>query len=140
MYFGCELLPPKEAKLVPLRILAHLGDAVFALFERERQTLQSVNVRQMHEKTASRASATTQAELLTIITPHLTDEEKDLVRRARNMKASGSRSAGQASYRRATAFEALLGYLYLTEPERLRNLLSLTLTNAASVDATHIDK
>lgn len=127
MYFGSDLLTARDAKVVPLRILAHLGDAVFALFERERQTLQAVNVKQMHEKTASRASATTQSELLNVVLPLLTDEEKDLVRRARNLKASGSRSAGQASYRRATAFEALLGFLYLTAPQRLKEILESTL-------------
>ncbi len=131
MYFGSDLLPPREAKLIPLRILAHLGDAVFALYERERETLRSVNVRQMHDKTASRTSAAIQCKLLALLVPQLTDEEKDLVRRARNLKASGSRSAGQASYRKATAFEALLGYLYLTSPERLRQLLAITLPNDA---------
>lgn len=136
MYFGSNLLSPQEARLIPLRILAHLGDAVFALYERERETLRAPNVRLMHEKTASRTSATVQSQLLALITPELTEEERDLVRRARNMKAAASRSAasrsaGQVSYRKATAFEALLGFLYLTSPERLRQLLALTLPKDA---------
>lgn len=138
MFFGTELLPARDARLIPLRILAHLGDAVFSLYEREREALRSVNVKQMHDKTASRASAAIQAELLALVLPLLNEEEKDLVRRARNMKASGSRSAGQSSYRKATAFEALLGYLYLTSPERLRELLAITLPK--DFDAVHVDK
>lgn len=121
-----QLIPPEEAKLIPLRQLAHLGDAVFALFEREREILQSVNVKQMHERVAHRSSALVQSELLDKLIPHLTESEKDLVRRARNIKAPSGRAGGQDKYRRATAFEALLGYLHLTSRLRLEQLLTMT--------------
>lgn len=122
-----QLLPPEQAKLIAPRQLAHLGDAVFALFEREREIMQSVNVKEMHEKVAHRSSAVVQANLLEKISPALTDVEKDIVRRARNIKAPSGKSGGQEHYRRATAFEALLGFLYLTSRQRLAHLLELTI-------------
>ena len=107
--------------------MAHLGDAVFALYEREREIRQAINVKQMHERVSQRSSATVQAGLLDKLTPHLSEIEQDIVRRARNIKAPSGKSGGQDHYRRATAFEALLGFLYLTSRERLLELLALTI-------------
>lgn len=120
-------MKPAEAKLIPPRQLAHLGDAIFALFEREREIFSALTVREMHERVAMRASAVVQAELLEKVSSTLTEDEQDIVRRARNIKAPSGRSGGQQNYRQATAFEALLGYLYLTSPERLRELLAMTI-------------
>lgn len=121
------LLPKEQARLISPRQLAHLGDAVFALYEREKEVLQSVNVREMHEKVAHRASASIQAALLEKIRDKLDEHEQDIVRRARNIKAPSGRSGGQDKYRQATAFEALLGYLYLTSHERLQAILAMTI-------------
>ena len=68
-----------------------------------------------------------QANILNQITPQLSEDELEIVRRARNLKTSVARRSDQAAYRRATAFEALLGYLYLTDGTRLRDVLALTL-------------
>lgn len=121
------LMPAEQARLIAPRQLAHLGDAVFALYERERQIIQSINVKEMHERVAHRSSATIQADLLDKVLPHLNEEENDIVRRARNIKAPSGRPGGQLTYRRATAFEALLGYLYLTSRERLQDILAKTI-------------
>lgn len=80
----------------------------------------------MHKR--ARVKATQQAELLQLLMPSLTEAEADLVRRARNLKATGFRKVDQNSYRHATAFEALLGYLYLTNFERMKELLRMTAT------------
>ena len=120
-------MPAEQAKLLAPRQLAHLGDAVFALYEREREIIQSVSVKQMHERVSHRSSALIQAELLDKLLPHLTEPEQDIVRRARNVKAPSGRPGGQDKYRRATAFEALLGYLYLTSRQRLLDLLAMTI-------------
>lgn len=124
MMFGRPRLPEVEARLLSPRLLAHLGDAVFHLFEREREIISVSSVKDMHKKTTNRASAVSQAQLLDVIDAALTEQEADLVRRARNLKG-GSRRSGQAAYRRSTAFEALLGYLYLSDPARLLEILSL---------------
>lgn len=121
-----ELMAADEAKLLPMRQLAHLGDAVFALFEREREIMRAVSVKQMHERVAHRSSALVQARLLDKLSPQLNEQEQDIVRRARNIKAPSGRPGGQDNYRRATAFEALLGFLYLTSQKRLQTLLALT--------------
>lgn len=109
-----------------LSLLAHLGDAVFHLFEREKEIYSAVTAKQLHSRVNSRVNAEKQAELLDLLTPTLNEQELDLVRRARNMKASNLKRAAQAVSRKATAFEALLGFLYLEDPDRLRYILSLT--------------
>jgi ribonuclease-3 family protein len=112
---------------IPLRNLAHLGDAVFHLFEREREILQSANAKQMHNRVTLRVNAEKQSVLLFQIAPRLNTVENDIVRRARNLKAANYRKGEQASYRQATAFEALVGYLYLTDTDRLKEVLHWTL-------------
>lgn len=117
----------ETAKLIPLKVLAHLGDAVFHLFERERQALTIKTAAQLHKQAAVRVSAGRQAEMLAQLIGELSEEEADIVRRARNLKPSNYRKSGQDIYRQATAFEALLGYLYLTDESRLLSILQLTL-------------
>ena len=114
---------------LPIGLLAHLGDAVFHLFEREKEIFKAGTAKQMHARVNSRVNAEKQAELLELLTPHLTEQESDLVRRARNVKASNLKRAMQVVSRKATAFEALLGFLYLEDPDRLRYSLSLTASN-----------
>ena len=111
---------------LPISLLAHLGDAVFHLFEREKEIFNAGTAKQMHKRVNSRVNAEKQAELLDLLTTYLNDQELDLVRRARNMKASRDKRAVQAVSRKATAFEALLGFLYLEDQLRLRYILSLT--------------
>lgn len=127
MIFAEGQVEKEKAKLIPLKVLAHLGDAVFHLFERERQTLTIKSAAQLHMQAASRVSALKQAELLAELMPQLSEEEADIVRRARNLKVSNYRKSGQDIYRQATAFEALLGYLHLTDESRLLSILRLTL-------------
>lgn len=110
---------------VSLRQLAHVGDAVFHLFVREKEVLRASSAKEMHKRTAGIVSYKGQAKALHKLSPLLSDEEKDLVRRARNMKPAAYRRSEQALYRKATAFEALLGYLYLTDLPRLKQLLEL---------------
>jgi ribonuclease-3 family protein len=124
LFCGESLTPAQAADVAP-RSLAHLGDAVFHLFEREREIRLSASAKQMHVR--ARVSASVQANLLDSITAELSAEELEIVRRARNVRATVSRRSEQATYRRATAFEALLGYLYLSDMKRLRYLLDLTL-------------
>lgn len=119
-------------KEIDLRSLAHLGDAVFELHERERQLLQQATVKSLHNKVVGRVNSREQARLLVQLKPLLTEAEQDIVRRARNLKVSGfRRNVEQSVMRQATAFEALIGYLYLTDEERLQNLLTFTSQESA---------
>jgi ribonuclease-3 family protein len=126
--FGNALLPPRSLADVSPRSLAHLGDAVFHLFEREREIAHISSAKQMH--TRARVNAAMQADLLDRLMPQLRERELDIVRRARNVKVSQARRADQAIYRLSTAFEALLGYLYLTDLGRLKDVLALTIQDA----------
>jgi ribonuclease-3 family protein len=111
---------------MPLKNLAHLGDAVFELFEREREAHRAATVEGLHDKVVARVNSRQQGQLLLLIKPFLNEEELDIVRRARNLKPGIRRNVEQAVLRQATAFEALIGYLYLTDEARLQELLGKT--------------
>lgn len=114
-------------KDIPLRNLAHLGDAVYELFERERQVIASATVRKLHQQVVSRVNSKEQARLLEVLKPNLSEDELDICRRARNLKPGGfRRNVEQTVLRQATAFEALIGYRFLTDETRLQELLALT--------------
>ena len=127
MFSSTENLSRETVRDIPLKVLAHLGDAVFHLFERERQVLMIKTASSLHKTTAASVSAVRQADLLDNLAPGLSEEEADIVRRARNIKPSNYRKSGQDAYRKATAFEALVGYLYLLDKKRLLTLLNKTL-------------
>lgn len=127
MFFTQASLPPFEAQQVSPRLLAHLGDAVFDLFERERELMSATTVSGLHKTITLRANAAAQADILDRIAERLTAEESDVVRRARNIKPQRQKRTDQGVYRKSTAFEALLGYLYLTDTDRLHQVLAMTL-------------
>jgi len=93
--------------------LAYLGDAVFEVFVRERlvrEGVKSPSVRSLEYVTAAAQSAAADR-----IADLLTEEEQDVFRRGRNDVHTGvPKSAKPAEYRRATGFESLFGYLFLT--------------------------
>ena len=106
--------------------LAYIGDAVYEIYIRTMilaKGQRSVNA--MHHETTAYVQASAQSELVRILEPLMTEEEHDVYRRGRNAK-SGSvpRNQSMSDYRRATGFEALIGYLYLTgQQDRIRELL-----------------
>jgi ribonuclease-3 family protein len=82
----------------------------------------------LHKETVKYVKAKAQAESVKRIYDFLTEEEKDVVRRGRNVKSNTMPKGVEVqAYRYATGFEALLGYLYLAgEFERLKNILELS--------------
>jgi len=134
MLFGTTFHPSvtteeriRLVKEIPLRNLAHLGDAVFELFEREREVIAAATVKKLHNQVVSRVNSKEQSRLLEILKPNLTEDELDIVRRARNLKPGGfRRNVEQTTLRQATAFEALIGFRFLTDETRLQELLLLT--------------
>ena len=111
---------------IDLRRLAHLGDAVFELYERELELLPNPSSKKMHDSVVSRVNARSQAKILENLMPHLNESEAYLVKRARNLKTSGYKKIDQNIYRYATAFEALIGYLYLSDQNRMIEILQKT--------------
>lgn len=117
-----------EVKLMSPLVWAYIGDSVYELHIREH-LVQTTNLKphKLHIETIKYVKAKAQAELLKNIEPMLTDEEKDIVRRTRNTENHHlPKNANPTDYMYATAFEGLIGYLYLAgEKERLKEILKM---------------
>ncbi|MEG0326976.1 MAG: ribonuclease III domain-containing protein [Erysipelothrix sp.] len=105
-------------------VLAFIGDAVLSL--QVREYLVSIGIsktKQLQETSVKYVSAKAQANyMMTLIeADSLTEDEMVMYKRGRNAKsASIAKNADVTTYRIATGFEALWGYLYLTQQnERL---------------------
>ena len=108
--------------------LAHVGDAVYELMVRSFLCLHGKTTgRGLHRATVELVRAGKQAELAEKLLPLLTQEEEDVFRRGRNANVHTiPHSAQRAEYQRATALEALFGYLYLKgERERVNELFAV---------------
>ena len=108
-------------------VWAYMGDAVYESFIREYVIKQGMCKNGLlHKKSIKYVSANGQVEILKKIESDLSEEEKDIVRRGRNANShSHAKNADIVDYKYATGFEALIGYLYLTErKERLNDILS----------------
>ena len=104
---------------------AHIGDAVYEVFVRERTILLTSNLQRLHKFTVQFVNAAFQTELLEKITPSLTDAELELSRRARNIPTSSARRINKALHSTATSLEVVLGYNYVHNKERFQELCSL---------------
>ena len=110
--------------------LAWIGDAVFTLAIREyfldKQNTKPVS---LHRLATTKVNAEAQSEALKKIEHMLTEQEQSVVRRAKNSPISTkSKHYGLAEYKRATGFEALIGYLYLLDNRsRLNEILAIVL-------------
>ena len=111
-----EVLEMKEVEpegYSPLT-LAYIGDSIYDLIiktlvinEGNRQ------VQKLHQKTSSYVQASAQSKMMRTMQEHLTEEEHAIYKRGRNAKSvSPAKNQSITDYRRATGFEALLGYLY----------------------------
>ena len=97
--------------------LAFVGDAVWTLFVRDFFA-NNTNYKNtfLHKLTTKFVKASYQAMALDKLQNNLTEFEKDLARRARNTKMNTvSKNASLMDYKKATGFETIIGYLYLTE-------------------------
>ena len=107
---------------------AYVGDAVYELYIRTNLVNKTkLKPHKLHLESIKYVKAKAQAELLKKLEEELTDEEKDIVRRARNAENHHlPKNAEPADYMYSTAFEGLIGYLYLTKKdERLSEILKL---------------
>lgn len=105
--------------------LAYLGDTIYDLYVRRRLVIAGGRMKDLHRAAVSQVRASAQSEALSRIEDMLTEDEQGVVRRARNVKQNVPKSAEPGDYHRATAFEALLGYLYLMHrEERLQEILT----------------
>ncbi len=117
----------QEVDLMSPLTWAYIGDAVYELFIRNK-LINETNLKphKLHIEAIKYVKAKSQAEKLNEIYEMLTDEEKDIVRRGRNTQNHHlPKNSNVQEYMYATAFEALIGYLYLTKQNvRLREILA----------------
>jgi ribonuclease III family protein len=105
--------------------LAYLGDAVYELYARTQYLYPPKRSQVYHQQVVERVRAESQSSYLQLLVPHLTPTEIDIVRRGRNASSGKPRRLNPEVYQQATSLETLVGYLYLTDLERLQYLLSL---------------
>ena len=103
--------------------LAYIGDAVFELYVRMRFLWPPQRIQAFHQQVVCHVKAEQQADYLAQIMPLLDETEADIVRRGRNATSKSPRRLSAKVYRQATAFESLVGYLYITDQSRLFALL-----------------
>ena len=96
--------------------LAYIGDAVVELLVR-RSLVTHPHLKNLSEETVKYVAAAAQSDALAKIEGSLTEEERDVYRRARNNYHASNvpKSATPLQYRRSTGFEAVFGYLYLKD-------------------------
>ena len=107
-------------------IWAYVGDSVFELYIRTK-LVDTTNLKphKLHIKAINYVKAKAQADMLNKIYESLTEEEKDIIRRGRNAENHHlPKNANVQDYMYATAFEALIGYLYLCKKiERVKEII-----------------
>lgn len=113
----------EELKKINTTALAYMGDAVYEQAVREHILNKgSYHANNLHSMAIKYVRAQAQAAVIKTIFDELSENEQSLVKRARNRKyATKAKNADPVTYKWATAFEALVGYLYLSgEQERLK--------------------
>ena len=97
--------------------LAYIGDAIYDLIIRTLIVKQgNSRPEKMHKRASALVKASAQAEMIERLLPMLTEEEHAIYKRGRSAKSyTMAKNATMLDYRKATGFEALMGYLYLKE-------------------------
>ncbi len=120
----------EEARLISPLVLAFIGDGVQTLYVRTHLVLTTtLSTNNLHKLTSDKVKAVSQAEQVDKITDILTDEELAIYKRGRNSSPNTvAKNASVGDYKKASGFEALIGYLYLIGAhDRLNNLLQLSM-------------
>lgn len=111
---------------------AYVGDSIYEAYIRTH-LVETTNLKphKLHINAIKYVKARAQAEILKKIYDDLTQKEQEIVRRARNTQNHHvAKNADPADYMYSTAFEGLIGYLYLSDQkERLEQILKKTIEN-----------
>lgn len=125
---GNNFKDSKDVKFLNPLVMAFVGDSVFSLYVKTKKIdVFKEKVNSLSKLTAEKVNAKSQQQALFKVMENLSEEEKDIVRRARNSNIhTKAKNYSIEEYRHATALEALIGYLYLTKNiERLQQLFDL---------------
>jgi len=121
-----ENMSAEQAKMLSPLSLAFVGDAVYTLYARSK-VIQHSDAKNgaLHSEATKMVKASGQAETVDAILDLLDEQEMGIYKRARNSKVhSVAKNATIGDYKKATGFEAVIGFLYLTgQEERIKFLL-----------------
>ncbi|MCI9328534.1 Mini-ribonuclease 3 [Schaedlerella sp.] len=123
-------LPETDVDSYSPLVLAYMGDCVYDLIIKSMVVSRgNKQVHRLHEETSSYVQASAQSRMMRAMQPHLTEEEHAIYRRGRNTRSvSAAKNQTITDYRRATGFEALVGYLFLKKRyARLMELVKIGL-------------
>ena len=124
-----ESIKMDKIKLITMSplVLAYLGDTVYESYIREHLIRKNIKrkVNNLHKLAIQYSKAKAQATIIHEIENELTEEEMKIFKRGRNQKShTAPKNADIIDYKYATGFEALIGYLYLSEDkERLEYIV-----------------
>lgn len=110
--------------------LAYIGDSIYDLIIKSLMVNEgNKQVQKLHKETSQLVQASAQSKMMRVMQEHLTEEEHAVYKRGRNAKSvSPAKNQSITDYRRATGFEALMGYLYLKkEWKRILDLVKMGL-------------
>ncbi len=117
-----EYIKNIDLQKVSSQTLAFIGDAVYNVYIRSYlASLSNEQTGKLHVKSIKYVSAKAQSKTIDLIFDLLNEEEVQVYKRGRNTHIpSVSKNVDVVNYKKATGFEALLGYLYVKkENERL---------------------
>lgn len=115
--------------------LAYIGDSIYDLVIKSLVINEgNKQVSKLHQETSKLVQASAQSLMMRTMQEHLTEEEHAVYKRGRNAKSvSPAKNQSITDYRRATGFEALLGYLYLRKDyKRLLDLVKIGIDSLES--------
>ena len=123
--------------------LAFEGDAVYSMYIRRHLIFQGLTKpNQLHREATKYVSAKAQANLISLMLEEgtLTEKEEDIYKRGRNANShTKAKNTDIVTYRMSTGFEAVMGYLHMTEEiKRLEELIDWCVKRVE--EATHENK
>jgi ribonuclease-3 family protein len=118
-------LPVDQVRQLSPAALAYLGDAIYEVHVRQQLLFPPCRSEVYHQRVVRRVRGSAQAETLVILLPHLTEQELEIVRWGRNGCGRSPKHLSPQQYQQASGFETLVGYLHLTQPQRLQEILAL---------------
>lgn len=119
-----ETLSPSQIQQISPGALAYLGDAVYELYIRSCYLMPPKRLETYHHQVVAQVRAESQARHLRSLEPLLTSSELDILRRGRNAAFGRPKRVTPEIYQQATSLETLVGYLYLSNPQRLTQLFA----------------
>ncbi len=129
-------LDEEEVKRNDPVVLAYIGDSIYDLYVRCRLAFMGdYKAGDLHKMSVKYVCAYGQARALEAIEDMLESDEADIVRRAKNAKTTPPKNCDKSTYTKATAFEALAGYLYLTLNNQRLEEIFRTVFDKASLNS-----